>query len=74
MEETRDVLGHARARLNLSAIYLSRGNLRAALRYLHGLPAELERLGDVVSLEAALNNLRVLNEVSSRWLSRARRA
>lgn len=74
MEETRDVLGHARARLNLSAIYLSRGNLRAALRYLHGLPAELERLGDVVSLEAALNNLRVLNEVSSRWLSRVRRA
>jgi tetratricopeptide (TPR) repeat protein len=74
MEETGDLLGHARARLNLSAIYLSRGNLRAALRYLHGLPAELERLGDVASLEAALDNLRMLNEVSSRWSGRARGA
>lgn len=74
MEEQHDLLGHARTRLNLSAIYLSRGNLRAALRYLHGLPAELERLGDVVSLEAALNNLRMLNEVSSRWSGRARGA
>jgi hypothetical protein len=70
MKQTNDLLGHARARLNLSAIFLAQGNLRATLRYLRDLPAEFERLGDVESLQATLRNLEILNEISRGWTDR----
>jgi tetratricopeptide (TPR) repeat protein len=70
MKQTNDLLGHARARLNLSAIFLAQGNFRATLRYLRDLPAEFERLGDVESLQATLRNLEILNEISRGWTDR----
>ncbi len=67
MEQTHDLIGHARTSINLAAIYLVQGNLRTTLRYLRDLPAELERLGDVDSLQATLKNLEMLNRVSRHW-------
>ncbi len=69
MEQTGDLLGHARARMNLAAVYIGQGNLRTALRYLRDLPAELVRLEDVESLEAASKNLEMLIKVSRHWRS-----
>ncbi len=71
MEQTQDLLGHARTRINLAAMYLAEGNLRVTLKYLRDLPAELERLGDVSSLQATVKNLEMLNRISRRWASRS---
>lgn len=57
MEETNDVVGRARARLNLAIMYLDRGKVSTALSYLEGLPAELEALGDLESLQIAATYL-----------------
>jgi tetratricopeptide (TPR) repeat protein len=62
MAETQDMLGHARARLNLALMFMARGKLRAALRYLRDLPADLEHLGDSDSLQTALHNLDLINQ------------
>jgi tetratricopeptide (TPR) repeat protein len=67
MEQTGDQLGHARARMNLAAVFIGQGNLRSALSYLRDLPDELERLEDVESLQAASQNLEMLNNVARRW-------
>ncbi len=64
MQQRHDVLGQARVRMNLGALYLARGNVAKTLDYFHDLPAELERLGDVESLRATLKNLEVLNRVA----------
>ena len=71
MDQTRDQLGHARARMNLAAVYLGMGNLRKALDYLRDLPDDLERLGDMESLQATLKNLELLNRVAQHWKSRS---
>jgi tetratricopeptide (TPR) repeat protein len=71
MEQSHDVLGHARARSNLGAIYMGEGNLRSAWKYYRDLPAELARLGDVESLEATKKNLDLLNEATRRWNRRS---
>jgi tetratricopeptide (TPR) repeat protein len=68
MEQHHDLLGHARTRMNLAAVYLGHGNLRTALRYLRDLPADLERLGDASTLRAALKNLDILNSVARHWV------
>jgi tetratricopeptide (TPR) repeat protein len=68
MEQNHDLLGHARTRMNLAAVYLGHGNLRTALRYLRDLPADLERLGDASTLQAALKNLDILNSVARHWV------
>ena len=60
-----------RARANLAAMYLAEGNLKTSLRYLRDLPAELERIGDVSSLQAALKNLEMLNSISERWTNQS---
>lgn len=61
MQQTNDLLGAARARLNLGIMFGGQGRLRSALRYLRPLPAELQRLGDLESLQTALHNLEVIN-------------
>jgi hypothetical protein len=68
MEQSYDLLGHARTRMNLAAVYLGNGNLRTALRYLRDLPADLERLGDASTLQAAVKNLDILNRVARHWV------
>jgi len=64
MEQTHDVLGYARVRLNLAALFLGLGNLRRAIYYLRDLPGEFASLGDVDSLQAAARNLDILNSLS----------
>jgi tetratricopeptide (TPR) repeat protein len=71
MQHTHDLLGHARARMNLAAVYLGIGNLRKAIDYLRDLPDDLERLGDMDSLQATVKNLELLNRVARHWKSRS---
>ncbi len=77
MEQNHDLLGFARARMNLATVFLGHGNLRTELRYLRDLPADLECLEAKASLEAVHKNLGHLESCSAalgtRWEATQRR-
>jgi tetratricopeptide (TPR) repeat protein len=55
--EIGDMLGAARARLNLALLYVGQGRLKTALKHLRDLPTQFEALKDARALTITLENL-----------------